>query len=317
MVQRVIENATTFHDMDPYRLRLLRELGEHGSVAAVAAAVGVTPSAVSQQLAILQDEAGVVLTEREDRRLVLTPAGRALAAAAVSVAKALAEADAAIEDFLMEESAPVRVCAFHSAALAFFGRLLATGGKSCPHLHLFDQDVAWTEFPRLTSDYDLVIAHRLPHQPDWPNDWITAHRIVTEPIDIVMSPRHELTKRPVLSAADLADRDWVAVHDGYPLRGVLDQIGSSAGAAMRVVHQVNDFSVAAEIVRTTDALAIMPRIAGLHLESAIERRPVSGLRLQRNIEVLARPEKLERAAVQRTLEMIHRVARDYVVTNHG
>lgn len=303
--------------MDPYRLKLLRELGEHGSVAAVATSLGVTPSAVSQQLAILQDEAGVVLTTREDRRLVLTPAGRALAAAAVSVAKAIAEADAAIAEFLTAESAPVRVCAFHSAALALFGRLLAFSGRGGPDLHLFDEDVAWADFPRLTADYDLVIAHRLPHQPDWPNDWIAVQRLVTEPIDVVMRPDHELAKRPVLSGADLGDRDWVAVHDGFPLRGVLDQIGASAGVAMRVVHEVNEFTVAAEIVRASDALAIMPRIAGLHLESAIERRPVAGLRLRRNIEVLARPEKLERAAVRRTMELIHRVARDYVVTNHA
>lgn len=303
--------------MDPYRLKLLRELGEHGSVAAVAASLGVTPSAVSQQLSILQDEAGVVLTAREDRRLVLTPAGRALAAAAVSVATALAEADAAVAEFLTTEPVPVRVSAFHSAALAFFGRLLASTGQGGPSLHLFDEDVAWADFPRLTADYDLVIAHRLPHQPDWPNDWISVHRLVTEPIDVVMAPQHELAKRPVLSASDLGDRDWVAVHEGFPLRGVLDQIGASAGVAVRVVHEVNDFSVAAEIVRTTDALAIMPRIAGLHLEPLIERRPVTGLRLQRNIEVLARPEKLERADVKRTLELIHRVARDYVVTNHG
>lgn len=303
--------------MDPYRLSLLRELGERGSVSAVAAAMGVTPSAVSQQLSILQDEVGVVLTTREDRRLVLTPAGRALAGAAVSVAKAMAEADAAVAGYLAAESGPVRVCAFHSAALAFFGRLLVASGSEGPALHLSDEDVAWQDFPRLTADYDLVIAHRLPHQSDWPSDWISVDRVVTEPIDVVMRPGHELATRPMLSPTDLGDRDWVAVHEGYPLRGVLDQIGASAGVAVRVVHEVNDFSVAAEIVRTSDALAIMPRIAGLHLESLIERRPVAGLRLRRNIEVLARPEKLQRAAVRRTLELVHRVAREYVVKNHG
>ena len=55
--------------MDERQLRILRELGELGSVAAVAEALLVTPSAVSQQLRLLQRGLTVPLTARSGRRL--------------------------------------------------------------------------------------------------------------------------------------------------------------------------------------------------------------------------------------------------------
>src|SRR5665647_2734002 len=75
--------------MDPVALETLRAVGTHGGVTPAATVLHVTPSAVSQQLARLQREVGVPLTERVGRGLRLTPAGQALAAAAVDVAVAL------------------------------------------------------------------------------------------------------------------------------------------------------------------------------------------------------------------------------------
>src|SRR5919206_352394 len=61
------------------RLRLLRELDERGTLGAVAAALGYSPSAVSQQLTVLEKEAGVPLLEKAGRGVRLTDAGRLLA----------------------------------------------------------------------------------------------------------------------------------------------------------------------------------------------------------------------------------------------
>src|ERR687896_773614 len=79
------------------RLRLLRELHQLGTIAAVADALQFTPSAVSQQLAMLEREAGVPLLERSGRRVRLTDAARVLVdhADALLERAALAEADLA------------------------------------------------------------------------------------------------------------------------------------------------------------------------------------------------------------------------------
>ncbi|MEU4732878.1 LysR family transcriptional regulator, partial [Streptomyces sp. NPDC023588] len=64
--------------LDVRRLRLLRELARRGTIAAVAEALAFSPSAVSQQLGVLEREAGLPLLERTGRGVRLTPAGQHL-----------------------------------------------------------------------------------------------------------------------------------------------------------------------------------------------------------------------------------------------
>src|SRR6187402_2733001 len=85
--------------MDVRRLELLRELADRGSITAVARATHRTASAVSQQLKVLEREAGVPLTERAGRGIVLTASGRALARTATDVVTAIERAEALWEDF--------------------------------------------------------------------------------------------------------------------------------------------------------------------------------------------------------------------------
>src|SRR5580693_1960522 len=82
--------------LDVRKLRLLRELGRLGTIAAVAQAFSYTPSAVSQQLSALEREAGVPLVRRVGRRVELTPAGAGLAARAEPVLALLEEAAAVL-----------------------------------------------------------------------------------------------------------------------------------------------------------------------------------------------------------------------------
>src|ERR1019366_5648355 len=80
--------------LDVRKLRLLRELAHRGTIAAVADALAYTPSAVSQQLAALEREAGVPLLRRTGRRAALTPAGAALAEQTEAVLALLEQASA-------------------------------------------------------------------------------------------------------------------------------------------------------------------------------------------------------------------------------
>jgi DNA-binding transcriptional LysR family regulator len=83
--------------LDLRRLRLLYELHQRGTIAAVADALQFTPSAVSQQLAVLERETGVRLLERAGRGVRLTDrgAGPRRSRRCAARARALAEGDLA------------------------------------------------------------------------------------------------------------------------------------------------------------------------------------------------------------------------------
>src|SRR5260370_17231778 len=100
--------------MDVERLRLLRELADRGTVNAAADAMSLTPSAVSQQLKILQREAGVPLLEPDGRRLRLTDAGRILVTRTDEVLAALDRAQADMDSYRTTPTRTVRVGLFRS-----------------------------------------------------------------------------------------------------------------------------------------------------------------------------------------------------------
>ncbi|MWJ20097.1 LysR family transcriptional regulator, partial [Clavibacter michiganensis subsp. michiganensis] len=296
--------------MDPARLRLLRELGDRGSVVAVAVAMHVSASAVSQQLAALQAGVAVSLTVKRGRRLVLTEAGEALAAASVRVDEALAAARDAVGSFLEHDARAVRVSAFHSAGLALFGPLLAelAGAEgSGTGVALADADVAQGDFAGLTADHDLVVAHRLPHDPPWPTARLVVVPLLVEPLDVALHAGHPLATSAGITPDQLRDERWISTHAGFPLAGVLDHLGALIGEAPRIVHRVNEFSVAAQIVRAGDAIAVMPRTTGAPLSvDGMVPRPVVGATLVRHVDVLARPDALAQAPVRVVLAALKR-----------
>lgn len=278
--------------MEARHLMILRELGDRGSVSAVAAALHLTPSAVSQQLSSLQRSAAVPLTRLDGRVLVLTEAGQSLAAAAVDVAAALARASAAVDAHLTDPAATVRVVAFHSAASAFFPRLLRGGAA---RIECADEDVAQDAFPLLSANYDVVIAHRTADSGTWPRT-VSATRLLSEPLDVAIPAAHPLAAKSRLRAADVAFQPWIAVHDGFPLTAAIHAIGAAAGHQLDVRHHINDFTVAADLVAAGAGFALLPRYLGPHRRNVVVR-PIAGLRIAREIDVLTRPEQRFRAAV--------------------
>lgn len=291
--------------MELAQLRALRELRDRGSIAAVAAAAGVTPSSVSQQLSALQRRVGVPLTRLDGRRRVLTPAGEALAAAAVDVETAFARAESALADFGTAPS-PVRVSGFHSAAVALFPRLLA--GVDGP-VEVADEDVATGAFPALTSDYDLVVAHRMAGSRPWPST-VGVVPLLTEPLDLAHRAGHRLDGRGDLRPEDLVGESWIAVHEGFPLDDAVRRVAGAAGHDPRIAHRVNDFSIVSALLRTTDHVALLPRWTSRPFTADdVRLTPIRGdFGLTRRIDVLARPEALARSGVRRVVQALRREA---------
>ena len=293
--------------MDQRQLQILRELGELGSVSAVAEALHVTPSAISQQLRLLQRPIPVPLTERAGRRVVLTEAGQALARAAVEVETALARARHAVTDFAEQPDGDVSLSAFHSAASAFFPRLLrGLAGPGLPRLALADEDVAQDRFPALTRDYDLVLAHRLDHAPPWPRA-VTVSTLLREPLDVALPTGHPLAAKALLLPHDVADEPWITVHDGFPLMSTIEAIAAVANRRLAIAHRINDFAVVAEAVAAGGGLALMPRwTAREHPDLVL--RPLGAVHARRHIDVLHRPERAARRAVRTVLAALHHAA---------
>ncbi len=293
-----------------HQLQILRELGALGSVAAVADALAVTPSAVSQHLSALQRGFRTPLTRKEGRRLVLTAAGETLARAGSDAIDAMAAARSALDEFEGDASGVVTISGFHSAGQALFGGLVRelSGLEAAPTVQLTDEDVAQSEFPALTARYDLVLAHRMEHSEPWPQGVIRSLTLVREPLDVAVAASHPLAARTSLRPSDIADSPWVTSRIGYSPDDVLRAVSAVTGRAVEVRHRINDYGAVSAVVAAGEVLGMLPRYTSRSVdESDIVRLPLRGVSTHRMIDVLARPENLRRRAVRVVVDALERV----------
>ncbi len=295
--------------MDPRALETLRTIGTQGGVTAAAAVLHLTPSAVSQQVASLQREVGVALTERVGRGLRLTPAGEALADAAVDVAVALERARAACEEFTARPRGLVRVSAFQSGAQlllpALLTRVATLDGIT---LECTDEDVAQDDFVGLTDRMDVVVAHRPDDGAGWAGGTgVQVVPLLREPLDLAVPRDHPLTARPEVRPEDLRDLPWIAVREGFPVATVLAAVGARSGAAPRIVHRVNDFHVVEALVEAGHGVSLLPRYT-FGGGARVRLVPLAGVRAGRRIDALLRRDRAERVVVRRVLDELRALA---------
>ncbi|MWB99400.1 LysR family transcriptional regulator [Agromyces seonyuensis] len=296
--------------MDIRRLDLLRELAERGSVTAVADATGVTPSAVSQQLKVLEREAGVPLTERSGRGLVLTSAGQALARSAADVAVSVERAMSLWDRFRNHPSGEVSVLTFPTFGAAVLPSVLTELSEVAGLVvRAEDLDPDLAEFPALTADYDIVLAHSPVGELPWGGRGLRVTPLMTEPLDIGLPLGHPLAAKSSLTPADVVDEPWLGVPAGAPFERLLHAVEQQTGRRTRVAQRVVDMRIIEAFIQAGHGIAFVPRYTSPVPEGVV-LRPLRGVQAARSIVALSRPDVAERLAVATVLDvLVSRTAR--------
>ncbi|GGS19266.1 MULTISPECIES: LysR family transcriptional regulator [Actinokineospora] len=246
--------------IDPRRLRVLRALADHGTVTAAGRALHLTPSAVSQQLAALEAEAGQELLRRKGRRVWLTAAGELLVEHANAVLAELDRAEARLAEHASGQLGKVRVAAFASAIVQVVAPALALLRERAPGITVVVCDAEGQESLPMVLDGEIDIAVTEEYRAPADDSRIARDRLYAEPFDAVLPPGHRLAGRAV-ALPDLAEDDWVAPSAGNPCRDVVLLACEHAGFAPRITHTSDDFAAEAALVAAGVGVALIPRTA--------------------------------------------------------
>lgn len=292
--------------MDVLRLRMLRELADQGTVAAVADVLCLTPSAVSQQLKILQREAGVALLEPAGRRVRLTDAGRVLVGHAERVIAALDRAQAEMDSYRTTARGQVTVSFFPSGAAMLLAPLIVTSRPHGVEVIGRDIDVPAARAPQQLADFDVVVVHRderdtVPWGPRF-----SSTVLLREPLDVLLPTNHPLADHAHIELCELTDQDWVGVEGGLMVDDVFKSIATLTGVTPRIIQRVNDFRVLEELVQAGIGIALIPRY--VRLARDLVRRPISDIRLARRIEAVVRTGAESRPAIALVLAQLRAIA---------
>jgi DNA-binding transcriptional LysR family regulator len=236
------------------RLRLLHELALRGTLAAVAEALAYSPSTISQQLAQLEKEAGVVLLAPDGRRVRLTEHGRILAAHAARALDLDERARGELES-LHPGLAPVRVAVMQTAALAIVPAALALLAERAPHLRveLVEMPPERGLFELTARGVDLVIAEQYPGHTRAHTEGLDRETLGTDPIHLAVA-----SADPARSLDDLRDRPWVMEPAGTAARLWAVQQCRAAGFEPDVRYELADLSAHARLVAAGQAVAVLP-----------------------------------------------------------
>jgi len=267
-------------------MKMLREVAARGTIAAAAEALFMTPSAVSQQMAVLEREAGVPLLERSGRGVRLTDAGRGLVANTELVLAALEHAEADLVAAAQGIVGTVRVSAFPTAARAVLVPALLALRQDHPNLRVSMIDLEPEEsVPALKArELDVVVTYEWDLLPSLEDRGVEREELFAEHVYLALPASHPLVERGgPIAIAELADESWIVGRDSTSMLDLVSAAGRRSGFEPRTDFHSMDFEVILAAVGAGLGVALVPPLALVGDLGGVVVRDMIDLDLNRSV----------------------------------
>jgi len=295
--------------LDLRRLRLLRELHDRGTIAAVADALQFTPSAVSQQLAQLERETGVKLLERAGRGVRLTDPALVLSqhAEALLERTALAEADLAAAAGIVTGRG--RIAGFQSVALRLALPAMEALRRDAPRLRceLVEAEPERALPALAIGDVDLVLGDVWQHQAWRLPAGVVREALFDDPVNLVLPAKHPAARRhrEAVPLAELAGEAWSTGHAGMGWEDVTERVCRELGGfEPDIRHRTNDATVSLALVARGLAVTMLPELVLSPLPAGLTLRSIAEGPVQRTIFVATRAADAARPSTRALLAAV-------------
>ncbi|TWF80184.1 DNA-binding transcriptional LysR family regulator [Pseudonocardia hierapolitana] len=256
--------------IDLRRLHVLRMLDEHGTVTAAAAALHLTPSAVSQQIRLLGRDTGVDLLERVGRGVRLTPSARVLLGHADRLyadwERVLAEATAA------PAGGVLRLCGFPTALAALLAPA-AAALRDALAVEVTEAGNAECFALLLAGEADIAVVLPAPEAPPRDDPRFDQQPLLQDPFDLVVPAGHPLASAAEVDLSAASDEPWIGADRGDDSAIVLAAC-SAAGFAPRIAHGAKEWNGVVALVSHGFGVCLMPRLAPVPAHHRVVRIPL-------------------------------------------
>lgn len=291
-----------------HRLDLLLEVARRGTIAAAADAVGVTASAVSQQLTILEREAGTALLERGPRGVTLTGAGNQVAERAQAVRRLLEETRSMMDQLSGELAGRVRVASIASAATAIVLPAVERLRFSAPQI---DVTVAVhepvTSIERVVDgSVDLAIIDIYDHVPLPFPDHLEADELLREPLVLLTAPA--ASPASGIHLKNLREAGWVMPPRDAACGQAVRYACRAAGFEPRVRWETDDLRLLVESVSRRQGIAVLPRLVAADAGVPVDEVELATPSLERRILSVTRSSAAGRPVIRTVLDHLNRQA---------
>lgn len=277
--------------LDLNRILMFLQTVESGSVSGAAENLGISPSAVSQQLKKLEKDVGIPLLERASRGAFPSEAGLLLAEHARKLAQQASAAEADMEELRTGRAGTLRIGTFPTFAASHLPSVITTFKSRFPNV---DLKISSSRFQTLTrqlyeGSIQLAILWDYPWKP-FEGEGLQVTQLFKERMVLVLPKQHRLVRRESFTLADLSNEKWVLRADRHPAGEVLERLAQRGGFKPKVAMLANDYNETQAMVSAGIGIGIAPAsaLALQHPDLVMVPLPQSP---QRNVFLAQRAER--------------------------
>jgi DNA-binding transcriptional LysR family regulator len=288
--------------MDLERLRVLRAVHMTGSVVGAARVLHVTTSAVSQQMARLEREAGEPLTERHGRGVRLTEAGTWLAREAADLLAHAEQVEARLAGHRGAVTGALSIAAFATAARGLLPGTLRDLRARYPDLSVsLSEQEPHEAIPALSrGGLDIAVVQEWPDSPLAVPDSLARRDLLEDAFDVALPAGHPLAGQDSIAITELTDADWISWSTGQICHDWLVRTLRTHGAQPRIAHTASEHSTQVALVAAGLGTAIIPRLGRESPPASVRFVPITSCPVRR-IYALWRASSASRPAISATL----------------
>jgi molybdate transport repressor ModE-like protein len=298
--------------LDVRRMRVLKEVATRGSFSAAAEALSFTQSAVSQQIAALEREAGAKLVERGARGIRLTPAGQALVSHADAILARLDDAEQELAAIAGLKGGRLRVASFQSAGATLVPKALAEFHRRHPDVDLSASSAELSEAHDLlrAGEIEIAIVMDYAAEPLLFSDTASDH-LLDDPYYVALPEGHRLAGKGTIALKDLRNEDWINSCPGSSCDQVVLGACRAAGFEPRVVVQCDENDQMQAFVAGGLGVALWPGLALAHVRPGVIVKPVAGQPVTRRVHAMTLKDAYRSPAAEAMLAILSETAADF------
>ncbi|WP_194238465.1 LysR family transcriptional regulator [Streptomyces spongiae] len=293
--------------IDVRRMQVLRAVVTSGSITAAADNLGYTPSAVSQQVAVLEKQAGIPLLERVGRGVRPTEAGELLSDHAAVISRQVTEAETALADLRARVTGLLSIRYFATAGATLVAPALARLREEHPglrvDLRMTDPQDPLSEVAEGRADLAVVVRPR-----GRTHEGVHLVHLLDDPYRAVLPAGHPLAEQRVLDLADLADEPWVRGDGPGPCLDPVINACAAAGFTPNFVVESEDHTTTQGFVAAGLGIGLIPALGLTHRHPDVVVRKVRGPEPVRVIQAAVREASSGRPALRDLLTALREAA---------
>jgi DNA-binding transcriptional LysR family regulator len=241
--------------MDLRQLEMFQAIVEAGSFTKAGQRLHVSQSAISRQITLLEEELGVQVLMRSNKRVFLTEAGKTLLKHCHRIFRDFEEAVLEVAQDEQSSRGSLRVGGGMSVCTYLLPHILKEYKTRYPHVQL--TVTTGTTEPTIQKIRNNEIDVGVLSMPVESHD-LQVESVFREEMMVVTSPTHPLTRKKAITPEDLATTPLILFERGSNTRKVIDRFFEEQGLSPAIVMEMENVEIIKPLVEIGLGITIIP-----------------------------------------------------------